>query len=133
MSKHLVFRSETAGNTERLQQANISYFGTSSQIDYDVRNLETSRQVSAGTLGFSRVTGSRDAQGRPLSTTISRLPSAGTTYDAAGRMATQTGLGWSGDGALYTYGDSGNKTAESLPLAYPSSTLEGTYTYTDDG
>ncbi|MBE0475896.1 MAG: RHS repeat protein [Coriobacteriia bacterium] len=133
VAKHLVYRSESSGNTERLQHASISYFGASSEIAYSTRGLEANRQVSSGTLGFTCTVGIRDAQGRPTRTTIAGLPAASTAYDAAGRMTAQTGLGWAGAGALYTYGAAGRKTAESLVLAYPDTTFTGAYGYTGEG
>jgi RHS repeat-associated protein len=49
-------------------------------------------------------------------------------------MTAQGGFGWSGSGASYTLDpNTGLKTSESLPLAYPSSTWNNSYAYSTDG
>jgi len=114
---------------------------TSLQISRNARNMETSRVATIAanttvTLTTADTTSGRDTADRWKQRTIQRTGySAKTqnrTIDAAGRLATQSGLGFSA-AASYTYDpETGRKTAESLPLAL-GGTLTASYAYYPGG
>ena len=127
--------------------------GTQESINYDStpltsltvtrngREVETSRSATiasgvTATLATADSTSGRDTADRWKQRTIQRSGYTAKTqnraFDAAGRLTSQSGLGFSSAGS-YTYdASSGQKTAESLPLAL-GGTFAGSYTYYPGG
>jgi len=125
-------------------QETLLYDGTpltSLAITRNGREMETSRKVTIGsgvtaTLTTADTAAGRDTADRWTQRTIQRSGYAAKTqsraFDAAGRLTTQSGLGFSSAGS-YTYdANSGRKTAESLPFSL-GGTLTGSYTYYPGG
>jgi RHS repeat-associated protein len=131
-------------NTASGTQETINYDGaplTSLVITRNGREIETSRTATiasgvTATLATADSTSGRDSADRWKQRTIQRTSYAADTqnraFDAAGRLTSQSGLGFASAGS-YTYdANSGRKTAESLPLSL-GGTLTGAYTYYPGG
>jgi YD repeat-containing protein len=114
---------------------------TSLAITRNGRQVETSRTASiasgvTATLAVSDSSTGRDSADRWKQRTIQRSGYTAKTqnraFDAAGRLTSQSGLGFCSAGS-YTYdANSGRKVSESLPLAL-GSTFTGSYTYYPGG
>ncbi len=113
--------------------ATLAYADSTTTVGFFAADgSEQSRSFAAQGRSTSRSV-TRDGQRRVTSVAIPGVTTQAIGYDAAGKVQSQTGLGFIGSGAIYTYGESGQKASESLDLSYPSSDIENTYTYTDEG
>jgi RHS repeat-associated protein len=113
--------------------ASIRYAESTSSIQFSpAEGAETTRTFTMAGVSTTRVV-MRDAQGRVAAVTVPGLGTRGTGYDASGKITSQTGFGLTGSGATYGYGESGQKTSESLSLSYPGASFENSYGYTAAG
>ena len=108
-------------------------------ITRNARNMETSRVATIATgntvtRAVADSTTGRDLADRWISATLQEtgdsLLTLNRSFDAAGRLSTQSGAGYtSGNSATYTYDpDTGLRSADSLPLLL-GGTVSGSYTY----
>jgi RHS repeat-associated protein len=114
---------------------------TSLAITRNGREVETSRTATiasgvTATLSIADDGAHRDTADRWKQRTIQRTGYAADTenrsFDDAGRLSTQSGLGFSSAGSYAYDANSGRKTAESLPIALGGA-LAGSYTYYPGG
>jgi RHS repeat-associated protein len=97
--------------------------------------LEVSAQTTRSENTILRTVLSRDTQSRMISANVQ--VNAGTSwstswvYDAAGKLSSIDGLGFTSAGADFIY-ENGRKDQETLALSWPS-TRTGAYAYTDAG
>ncbi len=111
----------------------VKYPGATVDVNYSTSTgWETRRVASIPGLGTVSRQVARDPQGRAVSEAFGAGTRA-TGYDDGGHVASMTGFGFSGSGAQFGYDTAGRKSAESISLAYPSSSIESSYTYTDAG
>ncbi len=100
-------------------------------VTYDPKGAETSRVTQYLGGSVARSVTATDLAGRETAWSVGGR-TAGVTYSAAGKVATQSGYGRSTP-TTYTFdATTGRKTKDQMPLTYPG-TWTGTWTYGADG
>jgi RHS repeat-associated protein len=114
----------------------VSYGGLSVESTYAAATgLETSASAIGLNTTIHHAVLSRDEQSRMISASVQ--VNAGTSratswvYDAAGKLSSVDGLGFTSAGADFVY-ENGRKVQETLALSWPASRT-GSYAYTDAG
>ena len=119
---------EYATAATKVSEATIEYAGLVTEITYDEHGRETARSVTASGVNLPSQVSERDAEGRRTAWIVDSR-SASASYDAAGKLTTQSAPGIS---ATYTYDpDTGRKTGDTVTAAGASAA--SAYTYTDGG
>ena len=124
------YPQNTASGTTRTD----TYNGVSTTTNIGGNGLETSRVSTGAGVGITRAINSRDAGGRETQVTIG-ANTFYAEYDSAGRLERQWGAGMAAPSKplspTYNYNIAGQKSSESLPLAYGGATvtLSNSYTY----